>query len=175
MTRTDMGRDYRIEAETGWPYRLFTLGTKCVTLTEDTLLIERVFGDRSAEIPVGAIDSITVRPSWFWHRLSICLGDGTVRSVGGLNEEDAKRVRDAVIGQADGVAELMSPLLKRLDERLRQLFAGDRYARYGESRELHADLAPVLQRCKRLVRRCLDREAAEALAHLDPLATAERF
>ena len=175
MKRTDMGRDNRIVAETGWLYRLFTLGTKCVAVTGEVLVLERLFDNNSTEIPVGAIDSITVRPSWSWHRLSIRLGDGTERSVGGLSGDEAKRVRDAVIGEADAVAELMSSLLKRLDKRLRQQFAGDRYARHRESQELHADLAPVLQRCKRLVRRGLDRESGEALAHLEPLATAERF
>ena len=175
MTQTDLSHDNRIEAETGWLYRLFTLGTKCVSVTGHVLLIERLFSDHSTEIPVGAIDSITVRPSWFWHRLSIRLGDGTERSVGGLDEKEANRVRDAVIGEAERVAEWMSPRLKHLDEWLHQQFAGDRYARYSDSQKLHAALAPVLRKCKWLVRRILDQEAAEALTRIAPLETVEGF
>ena len=69
----------------------------------------------------------------------------------------------------------VSPHLKQLDERLRQHFAGDRYARYSDSRKLHEALAPVLRECKGLVREHLDREAAEAIGRLVPLESVMGF
>ena len=87
----------RIAAESSRLHRLFTLGAGRVSLTGETLHIEGLMGGGPRKIPVGAIDSITVRPSWFWHRLTIRLGDGTERSIGGLDEKEAVRVRDAAI------------------------------------------------------------------------------
>ena len=127
------------------------------------------------KIPVGSIDSITVRPSWFWHRLTIRLGDGTERSIGGLDEKEAVRVRDAAIEGAVRIAKALSPDLRRLDERLRQHFAGDRYARYSDSQKLHEALAPVLRECKGLTRAGLDQEAAGAIGRLAPLESVEGF
>ena len=126
-----MGTHNCIAAESSRLHRLFTLSTGRVSLTGETLHIEEFIGGGPREIPVGAIDSITVRRSWFWHRLTIRLCDRTERS-GGLDEKEAVRVRDAVIDGAVRVAKALSPHLKRLDERLRQPFAGDRYARHGD-------------------------------------------
>ena len=174
MTETDFKTQDRISAESSSLHRLFTLGAGRVSLTGETLHIEeRMGGPR--KIPVGAIDSITVRPSWFWHRLTIRLGDGTERSIGGLDEKEAGRVRDAAIEGAVRVAKAVSPDLKRLDEQMRQHFAGDRYARYSESRKLHQALAPVLQECRGLTRERLDQEAAGAIGRLAPLESFERF
>ena len=170
-----MGPHKRIAAESSGLHRLFTLGPAGVTLTGERLHIEGLMGGAPAEISVGAIDSITVRPSWFWHRLTIRLGDGTERSVGGLDEREAARVRDAAMAGAVRVAMAVSPHLKQLDERLRQHFAGDRYARYSDSRKLHEALAPVLRECKGLVREHLDREAAEAIGRLVPLESVMGF
>ena len=170
-----MGQHNRIAAESSGLHRLFTLGPTRVSLTGETLHVEGLMGNEPAEIPIGAIDSITVRPSWFWHRLTIRLGDGTERSVGGLDEREAARVRDAVMASTGEVAKALSPHLKRLDERLRQHFAGDRYARYSDSRKLHEALAPVLRECKGLTRERLDQEAAEAIGRLAPLEPVEGF
>ncbi len=175
MTAIDRESLNLIEARSTWLHRLLTLGPKRVALTGNTILMDGYLVRGSSKIPIGTIDSISVHPSWFWHRLFIRLGNGTEQSVGGLDEEEAKRVRDAVIGEADEIAEMMSPPLKRLDEWLSQQFAGDRYARYSESLKIHDNLAPILRRCKRLVRRCLSKEAAEALARLAPLETLEKF
>ena len=175
MTGTDMGTHNRIAAESSRLHRLFTLGAGRVSLTGEALHIDGLLGSGPRKIPVGAIDSITVRPSWFWHRLTIRVGDGTERSVGGLDEKEALRVRDAAIEGAVRVAKALSPHLKRLDERLRQHFAGDRYARYSDSRKLHGALAPVLQECKGLTRERLDQEAAEAVGRLAPLEPVEGF
>ena len=165
----------RIVAENSGLHRLFTLGPSRVSLTAKTLHIEGLMGGGPAKIPVGAIDSITVQPSWFWHRLTIRLSDGTERSVGGLDEREAVQVRDAVIEGAVRVAKALSPHLKRLDERLRQYLAGDRYARNGDSRKLHEALAPVLRECKGLTRERLDQEAAEVVGRLAPLESIEGF
>ena len=164
-----------IVAESSGLHRLFTLGPVRVSLTGETLHIEGLMGGGPREVPVGAIDSITVRPSWFWHRLTIRLGDGTERSIGGLEEKEVVRVRDAVIEGAVRVAKALSPHLKRLDEQLRHHFAGDRYARYSDSRKLHEALAPVLQECKGLTRERLAQEAAEAVARLATLEPVEGF
>ena len=175
MTGTDLKTHNRIAAESSRLHRLFTLGAGRVSLTGETIHIEGLMGGGPLKIPVGAIDSITVRPSWFWHRLTIRLGDGTERSIGGLDEKEAARVRDAAIEGAARVAKALSPDLKRLDERLRQHFAGDCYARYSNSRKLHQALAPVLQECKGLTRERLDREAAGAIGRLAPLESVEGF
>ena len=146
-----------------------------MSLTGETLTVEGRLGGAPHEMPVGAIDSITVRPSLFWHRLTIRLGDGTERSVGGLDDKEAIQVRDAVLASIVGVAESLNPELKRLDEQVRQHFAGERYARYSDSRRLHELLAPVLQECRGLTRERLDQEAAEAVGRLAPLEPVEAF
>ena len=174
MTGTDLRTHNRIAAESSRLHRLFTLGAGSVSLTGETLHIEEPMGG-PRKIPVGAIDSITVRPSWFWHRLTIRLGDGTERSIGGLDEKEAIRVRDAATEGAVRVAKAVSPHLKRLDERLRQHFAGDRYARHGNSQKMHEALAPVLQECKGLTQERLDQEAAGAIGRLAPLESVEGF
>ena len=109
MTGNDLKTQDRIAAESSRLHRLFTLGAGRVSLTGETLHIEGFMGG-PRKIPVGAIDSITVQPSWFWHRLTIRLGDGTERSIGGLDEKEAVRVRDAAIEGAVRVA-------KAVDER----------------------------------------------------------
>ena len=101
----------RIAAESSRLHRLFTLGAGSISLAGETLHIEGLMGGGPRKIPVGAIDSITVRPSWFWHRLTIRLGDGTERSIGGLDEKEAVRVRDAAIESAVRVARALSPHL----------------------------------------------------------------
>ena len=164
-----MGPHNRIAAESAWLHRLFTLGPARVSLIGEMVNVEGLLGDAPAEVPVWSIDSITVRPSWFWHRLTIRLGDGTERSVGGLDEKEAVRVRDAVMAGAVRVAKTVGPRLKRLDERLRQHFAGERYARFSDSRKLHEALAPVLWECRGLVRERLDQETAEVAGRLAPL------
>ena len=173
-------------AESTWLHRLFSLGPARVSLTGGTIHFEEHFGDALARIPVGAIGSITVRPSWFWHRLTICLTDGTERSIGGLDEREAEQIRDAALEEASRVrkaavaeavqgAKALSPRLKRLDEELRQLFAGDQYARYHDSRKHHEALAPTLRECEGLVREHLERDAREALGRLESLEPVESF
>ena len=164
-----------IAAESSRLYRLFAVGPTRVSLTGETLTVEGRLVGAPNEAPVGAIDSITVRPSLFWHRLTIRLGDGTERFVGGLDEREAVRVRDAVLASIVEVAKSLSPELKRLDEQVRQHLSGDRYARYSDSQRLHEALAQVLQECRGLTQERLDQEAADAAGRLAPLEPVEGF
>ena len=72
-------------------------------------------------------------------------------------------------------ATALSPRLTRLDEELRQLFAGDRYARYDDSRKLHEAVVPTIRECKGLIREHLEREAREALGRLESLEPVKSF
>ena len=181
-----MGSNDQITAESAWLHRLFSLGPARVSLTGRTIHLEKRLGDALARIPVGTTGSITVRPSWFWHRLTIRLTDGTERSIGGLDGREAELIRDAALEEAARIheaamaeairsAKALSPRLKRLDEELRQLFAGDRYARYHDSRKHHDAVAPALRECEGLIREHLEREAREALGWLESLEPVESF
>ena len=176
----------RISAESAWLHRLFSPGPARVSLTGGTIHFEERLGDVQAKIPVGTIGSITVRPSWFWHRLTIRLTDGTERSVGGLDGREASLIRDAALEEAARIheaavaeairsAKALGPRLTRLDEELRQLFAGDRYARYHDSLKLHEAVAPTLRECEGLIREYLEQEAREALGRLESLEPVESF
>ena len=181
-----MGSPHQITAESAWIYRIFTFGPARVSLTGETIHFEEHLGDALARMPVDAISSITVHPSWFWHRLTIRLTDGTERSIGGLDGREAELIRDAALEEAARIyeaavaeavrsAKALSPRLKRLDEDLRQLFASDRFARYHDSLKLHEALAPTLRECEGLVREHLEREARGALGRLASLEPVEGF
>ena len=181
-----MESNNQISADRAWLHRLFSLGPARVSLTGRTIHLEGRRGAALARIPVGTIDSITVRPSWFWHRLTIRLTDGTERSIGGLDGREAALIRDAALEEAARIHEAavaeavrsataLSPRLTRLDEELRQLFAGDRYARYDDSRKLHEAVAPTIRECKGLIREHLEREAREALGRLESLEPVKSF
>ena len=88
-----MGSNDQITDESVWLHRLFSLGPARVSLIGRTIHLEKRLGDAMARIPVGTTGSITVRPSWFWHRLTIRLTDGTERSIGGLNGREAELIR----------------------------------------------------------------------------------
>ena len=87
----------KISAESAWLHRLFSPGPALVSLTGGTIHLEERLGDVLARIPVGTIGSITVCPSWFWHRLTIRLTDGTERSIGGLDGRAAALIRNAAL------------------------------------------------------------------------------
>ena len=175
-----------ISAESAWLHRLFSPGPARVSLTGGTIHFEERLGNVQAQMPVGTIGSITVRPSWFWHRLTIRLTDGTERSVGGLDGREASLIRDAALEEAARIheaavteairsAKALSPRLTWLDEELRQLFSGDRYARYQDSLKLHEAVAPSLRECEGLIREYLEQEAREALGRLESLESVESF
>ena len=181
-----MESNNQISADRAWLHRLFSLGPARVSLTGRTIHLEGRLGAALSRIPVGTISSITVRPSWFWHRLTIRLTDGTERSIGGLDGREAALIRDAALEEAARIHEAavaeavrsamaLSPRLTRLDEELRQLFAVDRYARYDDSHKLHEAVAPTIRECKGLIREHLEREAREALGRLESLEPVKSF
>ena len=61
------------------------------------------FGDAEGT-PVGGIDSIETRRSWFWTRLSVREAGGAEHSIGGLAREEAERLTAAVLEDAARVA-----------------------------------------------------------------------
>ena len=176
----------QISAESAWLHRLFSPSPARVLLTVGTIQFEESLGDIRAKISVGTIGSITVRPSWFWHRLTIRLTDGTERSIGGLDGreaslirdaalEEAARIREAAVAEAVRSAKALSPRLMWLDEELRDLFAGDRYARHRDSLKLHEAVAPALRKCEGLIREHLEQEPREALGRLESIEPVESF
>ena len=177
---------HQITADSAWLYRLFTLGPSRVSLTGETIHIEQSPGDVQVKIPVVTISSITVRRSWFWHRLMIRQSDGIKLSIGGLDRREAELIRDAALEEAARIheaavaeairnAKALSPRLTRLDAELRQLLAGDRYARYHDSLKLHEAVAPTLRESEGLIREHLEQEAREALGRLESLEPVESF
>ena len=158
-----------------WLYRFLTRGPARVSLVGETVRVERLSGDALTEIPVGSIDAITVRPSWFWNRLTIRIADGTERSIGGLGEKEAIRVHDAVLGEADRHASSLGNEMTLLDQRLSQLLAGECYLLHSKSGEMHAEPAVLLRKCGGLVRKRLEQAETEALRRLAPLESAEGF
>ena len=176
----------QISAESSWLHRLFSPGPVRVSLIGRTILFEKRLDDVQVQIPVGDISSITVYPSWFWHRLTIRLTNGAERSIGGLDGreatlihdaalEEAARIHEAAVAEAVRSAKALSPRLIRLDEELRQLLAGDRYARYHDSLKLHEAAVPILRECEGLIRERLEPEAREALGRLESLESVESF
>ena len=195
---------HQITADSAWLYRLFTLGPSRVSLTSETIHIEQSPRDVWVETPVVTISSITVRRSWFWHRLTIRQSDGTKRSIGGLDRREAELIRDTALEEAARIheaavaeaarrageaarihklavaeaiirARALGPRLTQLDGELRQLLAGDRYAKYRNSLKLHETVAPTLRECVGLVREHLEQDAKEALGRLEHLEPVKGF
>ena len=176
-------RDH-IVAEVSWLYRAFTQGPERILLAGETLRIE--YDDVVLEIPVGDIDTATVRKSWFWASLTIRLADGSERSIGGLGWTEAKRVCDAALVEAKRIREAavaeavqwgkaLSPCLKRLDEELRQLFSGEHYVRHRDASRSHQSLSSIVSQCQGLIGEHLEQEAKEALSRLAKLELVADF
>ncbi len=174
----------QISAESAWLHRLISPGPVRVSLTDGAMHFEERLG--KVQIPLGDISSITVRPSWFWHRLTIRLANGIERSIGGLDEreatflrdaalEEAARLRKAAEAEAERLAKALSPRLIQLDEELRRLFAGNRYARYQESLKLRKAISPMLGECTTLIRKHFEPDAKESLGRLEFLEPVENF
>ena len=166
----------QISAKSNWLYRLFGRGPSRVSLDDETMHIEGIFGDVPLRIPGDAIESITVRPARFWHRLTVRLKDGAKGSIGGLGEREALRIRDAVLQNWDAElveavlgTEAMNLRLRRLGEDLRQLSAGERYTRYSASIELHKAVVSTLRECTASIRKHLDPDTREVFERLEPV------
>ena len=133
------------------------------------------FGDVEGT-PVGGIDSIETRRSWFWTRLTVREAGGAERAIGGLARKDAERLADVVRADAARVAGALAPELTQLGDRLNRLHASSRYARKSQSSGLQADIASTVERGGgALTRALLPARAAVALARIEPVARIEMY
>ena len=163
----------RIVAESAWPYRFFTRSPACVSLTDGTVNFAGPSGNALSEIPVGSIDAVTVRGSWFRSRLTIRGASGTKHSIAGLRKHEALQVESEVRSEAAKCASAVGPHLVQVDGHLRQLLEGDCYLRHSEVAQVHDLLARLVQQCPGLVREYLVQEARQALAQLTPFESIE--
>ncbi len=151
--------------------RLLTGGPSDVVLERGVLR----FTGRSA-IPVGAIDRVEARPSWFWTRLTVREAGRVVHAIGGLSRTDAERVATAVREEAARAAGEVAGELLQLDERLTAFHRGDRYRRHSSGAELQADIATAVQRCSgALLRSHLAPDAADAFSRIRSCASPGSF
>ena len=156
--------------------RLLTRGPARVSLYDGALRFEDGRGAAASSTPVGAIDRIEARRSWFWTRLTIREAGGAARSIGGLDRQEAERIAEAVRADAARAAEALAPQLTRLDSRLSRFHATDRYIRRSLSSGLQADIANAVQQCGgALARAHLPPRAAEALSRLKVVASPDAF
>ena len=151
--------------------RLLSAGPAHVSL-EDGLLR---FGD-AQDTPVGAIDSIRTRRSWFWTRLTVRDAGGAEHSIGGLAREEAERLTAAVLADSARVARTLASKFTQLDDRLNRLHASSRYARKSQASGLQADIASAVERGGgALSRAFLPAQTTEALARIQSAARIEEF
>lgn len=157
-------------ARSAWLPRLWMRGPSGISVRDGTLRLERASGVAVAEFPVGSIDAIEVRRSWFWRRLTVRTAGGERYSVGGLAAQSATAVVGAASVAASERATAISAGLLRVDEAIRGLLAGDRYARRSAADPLHAELREAVRESSGAFARAhLRPDAAEALRRLAPL------
>lgn len=154
-----------ISAKSAGLYRFLTRGPARVLLRAGMIEVLESSSDVT-EIPIGSVDALSVHRSWFRYRLTIRLDDGTECSIGGLDERDARRIRDAAYIEAARLASALRRRLMPLDRRLRKLQSGDRYVRHSDIGEFHAALTLVTKQCRGLVQKYLNREAWQAHSRL---------
>ena len=170
-----MGPPERATARSSWLSRLWTRGPTGVAVDDGAVRVERGT-EPVAELPVGSLDAIEVRRSWFWHRLTIRAADGAQHTVGGLDGRAAAGIEQAARAEAARRAATLGPELLRVDAATQRFLRGDRYIRRSSMGTPHADLAAVVRQCQgAFARDHLPADAASALARLVPLATAEAF
>ena len=133
------------------------------------------FGDAEGT-PVGGIDSIETRRSWFWTRLTVREAGGAERAIGGLDRTEAERLTAAVLTEAAGLARRLASNFTQLDDRLNRLHASSRYARESQTGGLHADIASAVERGNgALTRAFLPAQTIEALARIQSVARIEAY
>ena len=140
-------------------------------MTSDVVRMEGPLGSTAMEIPIDSIDRVTLRRSCFWSELTIYVVNGTQRSIGGLAERNAVRVRDAIFWEADRIAKCWRRHLKGLAS----LLSGALYIRYSDSREIHKTVVDAVRQRGKLVLDRLDQAASEVLDRLTPLQSIEVF
>jgi len=164
----------RIVAKSARFYRFLTRGPVCISLRTGMIDITGPASD-AIEISVGFVDKLTVRRSLFRSRLTIRLGDGTERSIGGLDKRDARRVHDAILVEAFRQASALNRRLMSLNRQMRQLLGVSRYVRHSDVAEFHSVLTPVLAQCRSLVQKNLDRRGRGALNRLAQFEVLEKL
>ena len=148
------------------------LGPRRISLIGDSVCIEGQLGVISKEII--SVNEVTIQRSCFWTKLTVSLVDGAEHSIGGLAEQKAVNVRDAIFKESARIAESLG---KRLKHVVRQLSA-KRYIRHFDSREIHdglVSLVATIRQCGKLARERLDQGAEEAFGRLARLESIEEF
>jgi DNA helicase-4 len=127
------------------------------------------------EMGIDRIDGVGVRRTLLRTRLMVTKSDQTRHSIGGLDQRDAARLRDAVVATAGDYAGELGPHLEDLGSHLDRALASRRYLRYSESGRVREVLAAGVHQCGRLVRDSLEPRAKSALGRIAQLVDAERF
>ncbi len=109
------------------------------------------------------------------HKLAEAEAVKRAEEVERIHKANSLFVFNLAVAEAIRKAKVIGPRLTQLDEELRQLFAGDHYARYHNSLMLYEAIAPILQQCEGLIQEYLEQEAREALGRLELLAPFESF
>ena len=170
-----MQSNENIVAESAWIHRLLSGGLARATVYDGTIRIEKLSGEALFEIPVGVIDAISVRRSWFKSELEIRVAGGAERTIGGLKGVEASLVRDSVIEWASRRAAGTGPRLERIASRLSGIFTGERYVRYSDVSEIHAALSVEVSQCGGLIRERLGKAESERFKWLESLALEATF
>ena len=148
------------------------LGPRRISLIGDSVCIEGQLGVISKEII--SVNEVTIQRSCFWTKLTVSLVDGAEHSIGGLAEQKAVNVRDAIFKESARIAESLG---KRLKHVVRQL-SPKGYIRYFDFREMHdglVSLVATIRQCGKLARERLDQGAEEAFGRLARLESIEEF
>ena len=148
------------------------LGPRRISLIGDSVCIEGQLGVISKEII--SVNEVTIQRSCFWTKLTVSLVDGAEHSIGGLAEQKAVNVRDAIFKESARIAESLG---KRLKHVVRQL-SPKGYIRYFDFREIHdglVSLVATIRQCGKLARERLDQGAEEAFGRLARLESIEEF
>ena len=165
-----MSASERLAAVSVWPYRLLPYATACIALSGDRLRLERKTGQSPIDLHVSALETFTVRRSWFWKRLTIRTTDGAEYSVRGLRHASAVQLREGVLEAARNYASEQAPRLVRLDDQLRRVLSGDTFVRKSHAVGLQSTLRETLQRCGAVVLAQFTERQQEAHARLSALA-----
>ena len=160
----------RLAAVSVWPYRLLPHATAYIALSGDRLRLECKTGQSPIDLHVSALETFTVRRSWFWKRLTIRTTDGAEYSVRGLRHESVAQLHAAVLKAVNGYAAEQAPCLVRLDDQLRRVLSGDTFVRKSHAARLQSTLRETLQRCGAVVLEQFTERQQEAHARLSALA-----
>ena len=165
-----MSASDRLAAVSVWPYRVFPYSTSHIALSGDCLRLEGKIGRRPIDLHVGALETITVRRSWFWKRLTIRTTGGVEYSVRGLRHESVAQLHEGVLEAVSRYAAEQAPGLVRLDDQLRRMLSGDTFVRKSHAVAFQSTLRETLQPCGQVVLAQFIESQQEAHARLSALA-----